>query len=196
METDGLEDFRLALPPYLSAAHKRELIAQLRRHPNNTDYYAGLSETEPVQGDGWRGLLLLNFDDGSRDAVLGMVLSNSCDISVDNEPDPDQRLLFAPVLDLAAYVRFLHEAGKNQEQVTNYLNEIRKQSVHRIFYLPPMHGQFDESIVPLDAVYSQPLNSIDPPATTRVFSLSMYGWYVLLVKLSIHFTRMQENVHR
>lgn len=192
-----LDRLQLALPPYLGEDGKHALLSQLRRYPDNLDYYGAVpGETEPLQGDAWRSFVLVDFDSADREAVVGLVISNSCDITRDNAPEPDQSLLFAPVLSFAGYLRALAEEGKTPEQIASVAAEIRRQGVHRIFYLPAAHGRLEESIVLLDAVHAQPLRAVPESARTKLFSLSMYGWYVLLVKLSIHFTRMQENVPR
>jgi hypothetical protein len=197
MADDVLERLGLALPPFLSAEGKRELLAQLRRYPENSDYYGLVpDEHEPVQGDAWRGLLLFDFESGERHDVQGLIVSNSCDIAAANNPDPNQRVAFAPVLDLARYRDFLIEAGKRPNEADDYLAQVRRQEIYRLFYLPAMHGHFGESIVPLDELHSIPLRALARRRLDRVFTLSMYGWYVLLVKLSIHFTRMGENVDR
>ncbi len=197
MVDEVLDRLGLALPLFLSAQGKRELLAQLRRYPDNTDYYGMVpDENEPVQGDGWRGLIVFDFDTGSREDAQGLIISNSCDIAAANDPDPDQRVAFAPILELSRYHEFLIEAGKRAEEANDYLAKVRKQEIYRLFYLPAMHGCFDEGIVPLDSLHSIPLRALATRKLERVFALSTYGWYVLLVKLSIHFTRMGENVDR
>jgi hypothetical protein len=197
MDQDLLEKIRNSLPPYLSAQSKRELLEQLADYTRNRDYYGIVpGETEPLQGDAWRGLITLDFATAERDSVVGLVISNSCDITAQNQPNPDQQMLFAPVLDLERYAHFLEVAGKTAQQITDTLGDIRGQAIHRLFYLPAMHGVFGESLVALDAIHAQPLSSIDAQRIQRVFSLNTYGWYVLLIKLSIHFTRMTERLER
>jgi hypothetical protein len=75
-------------------------------------------------------------------------------------------LLFAPVLDLGKYFALLQDAGKAEEEITDILNRIRRQGVHRLFYWPPVQGLNGESVVALDAI-REPLSSIDlnSPAT-------------------------------
>lgn len=197
MQDDFLDNVALALPNYLTVEDKKKLLGQLRQFPDCTDYYGAIpGETEPVQGDGWRGLCAIDFASGARELVLGLVVSNSCDIARARDPDQDQRLLFAPVLDLDRYLNFLRESGKAHDYIVSTSHNIRCQYTDRLFYLPAMHGLFGESVVPLDAIHSQPLSSIDPNAISRVWTLSTYGWYMLLFKLSIHFTRMSEAVSR
>lgn len=197
MDEKLLERVRLTLPPYLGAETKKELLAQLLEYPENRNYYGTIpGETEPVQGDAWRGFMVLDFHTAEREVVLGLVVSNSCDIAAENSPEPDQCLLFAPLLNLDQYIGFLQEAGKTQQQIDETLSDIRKQEIHRLFYLPAVPGVQGESLVRLDDMHAQPLSSIKPDAIQRVFTLNQYGWYVLLIKLSIHFTRMAEDLER
>jgi len=197
MGDQAFDRLGLALPPFLSAEGKRELIAQLRRYPDNFEYFGWApSDPEAIQGDGWSGLTLFDFETAEREKVQGLILSNSCDIAAANAPMLDQRVAFAPILELSRYQEFIVEAGKTPRQADEYVAQIRRQEIHRLFYLPSIHGLFEESIVALDNIHSIPLEEFSRSSVHRVFSLSMYGWYVLLVKLSIHFTRMAENVDR
>lgn len=202
MDEDAyFERVRLHLPPYLTAADKNELIAQIRDHVSNrqetANYFAVIpAATDPLQGDGWRGFTLIDFDSGQRQRVIGLVLSNTCDVQLSNRPGPDERIVFAPLLDLARYKQFLREAGEPEDRVDQLMVSVRRQEVNRIFYLPAVRGLVGESIVALDAIYSEPIRALDYDATNRCFSLSMFGWYMLLLKLSIHFTRMQETLNR
>ena len=91
MDEDIIEKVRLALPPYLSAESKKELLAQLQQYPRNDNYYGAIpGETEPVQGDAWRGFVAVDFDTLERNTVVGFVISNSCDIAAANNPDSNQ----------------------------------------------------------------------------------------------------------
>lgn len=197
MDEALLEKIRLSLPPFLSAESKTELISQLQQYPDNRNYYGTIpGETEPVQGDAWRGFIAIDFETATHEHVIGFVVSNSCDIAAANEPADDQCILFAPILPLGRYVAMLEEAGDSPDQISSELDAIRKQSISRLFYLPAMPGHHEESVVPLDRLFAQPLRMMDLRAMQRFFTLNHYGWYLLLVKLSIHFTRMGEAVPR
>jgi len=56
----------------------------------------------------------------------------------------------------------------------------------------------DDSIVFLDRVNNYPLGemSVEDVKRKKLFVLSNYGLYIFLIKLSIHFTRIQENGDR
>lgn len=194
MEIGQIDKFQLALPPHLSETDKKLLLKQLEDFPGASGFFGTIRDNEPVQGDAWRGFVALHYPSGERDEVVGLVISNSCDITKANNPDPDQNVLFAPLLDLAEYQAVLRGLGKSADYIANRIDRIRQQEIHRIFYVPPNGDLGGESIVLLDHIYAQPLSSLGK--LERVFSLSSYGWYVLLMKLSVHFTRMTDGVVR
>lgn len=196
MSFDDLAKFGLALPPYLSTDAKRALLDQLGAYPNSSAYFGKVEDDELVQGDGWRSFPIFEMDWPRPRLVLGLVISNSCDLASANDPKPDQRVVFAPVLNLEAFRDRLQQNGYSRGDVESQLTQIRSQQISRIFYLPAVPGQFGESVVALDHLHSLPLRKMADVASTRVFSLSLYGWYVLLFKLSVHFTRTTEGVAR
>jgi hypothetical protein len=197
MDEALLDKIRLSLPQFLSAESKSELIDQLQQYPDNRNYYGTIpGESEPVQGDAWTGFVALDFETAERDRVVGFVISNSCDIAAANAPADDQCILFAPILPLSRYAEMVLEAGDSPDQIESELDAIRKQSISRLFYLPAMTGHHEESVVPLDRLFAQPLRMLNQEAMQRFFTLNLYGWYILLIKLSIHFTRMGEAVPR
>lgn len=197
MDRELLEQVRRSLPPYLAAEEKQALLDQLSGHSTRPEYYGRVDgDDEPLQGDGWQGLTAFDFDSGARDQLQGLVLSNSCDIAAANNPYTEQRIVYSPLLSLRLYQEFLIAEGHGPEKVDELAHRIRQQKVHRIFYLPPMEGVREESIVALDLLHSQPLDSVRGHGLRRLFTLSTFGWYMLLLKISIHFLRMQEAVER
>ena len=87
--------------------------------------------------------------------------------------------------------------GAIKEQVEEHLSAVRKQKVSSILYLPGI-SDLKESIVFFDRIMSIDNSFIDREnlEINRLFSLSDYGFYLLLFKLSIHFSRIQEKVNR
>jgi hypothetical protein len=74
---------------------------------------------------------------------------------------------------------------------------IKNQDITQIFYLPSSLN-IEESIVFLDRINNSSNNFIDRSSLkeTRTFTLSNLGFYLLLLKLSISFTRIAEKVNR
>ena len=196
MDDELLERIPQSLPPYLAAEDKQALLDQLSGRNPNVSYFGSIDDPEHVQGDGWSGLIARDFDSGDLERMQGLVVSNSCDIAAENRPYPGQRIVFAPIMSLARYATLLAEAGIERRQIDDLLSRIRTQKVYRIFYLPGDASGAEERIVPLDMLHSQPLGSVQHAGLQRMFSLSLHGWYMLLLKLSIHFCRMQERVKR
>src|SRR5262245_37446128 len=137
---EGLsEDIKRYLPKYLSPSDSSELFAQLASYPNPaTPFYlqrAAIAENEPLQGDGWRGFVAIDFRTADRKEVSGMVISNSCDIDPANRREHAVNILFSPLIALSKYVELLRKV-KTEAQVTNVLAAIRSQKTTSIFHLP------------------------------------------------------------
>lgn len=195
MDTDIYEAFRTFLPAYLTPEQKADLYAELDRFPENTNYYLqGRFDAEMLQGDGWSGLYLSDLTTKGGRCVKGIVLSNSCDISLENPSDRPRKVIFSPLRRLSAYREFLlkHKDGAAANSV---IDSIRKQRITYMFYLPAS-GDREEAIAVLDDVSSISLDRFVQGKPEKLFTLSQYGFYIFLLKLSIHFTRFQESIQR
>jgi hypothetical protein len=197
MTADIFEEIQVYLPKYLTPTQKRELFSELERFPTNTNFYLSVDPAEHLQGDGWRGLVVINFETLEKKAISGVILSNSCDIDPTNPRALDVSVLFSPLIRLSAYAKRLKDAEKTDEQIENILRDIRRQTLTYAFYLPPKFGIIEESLILLDNIHSHPLRDFTSRADrTKLFTLSQYAFYILLIKLSIHFSRFQEGVAR
>jgi hypothetical protein len=199
----NLDDIKIYLPKFLSAESDRELFNGLKDFPENIDerlYTTYLHDTKIVyQGDGLNNLLVVNLPKSEIKPVPGIILSNTCDIDLQNERNFPSQIVYAPIFSLAKYRQtLLNNSKKSKEQITDHINAIKKQAITQIFYLPKFEGKLDESIVFLDRVNNMPNTLIerDKITTNRIFTLSDYGAYLFLLKLSIHFTRVQDKVER
>ena len=108
------------------------------------------------------------------------------------------RLTYAPIFNINKYKNLLLEKELyNPENIENHLRAIREQRVTQIFYLPK-YGQIEDSLVFLDRVNNCPTDFLkqEEIEKRRLFSLSMYGFYLFLFKLSLHFTRVREYTDR
>lgn len=194
---DIFEQAKLYLPKYLTSTQQRELFEQLREFPRIREFYLDKPpEQTLLQGDGWRGFVVLDFFTSERKVISGVILSNSCDISPENLQMLPGRVLFSPLIRLSKYRRLLRDAGRSDEQIEGKLASIRKQEVTSIFWLPELPGTFEESMILLDDIHTHPLDDFVQRDRSRIFTLSQVGFYVLLLKLSIHFSRFQEGVQR
>ncbi len=193
-----IDQLRVFLPKYLSPSEQRELWEELRAFPTPRGFYLPPDESAPdlLQGDGWKGFVAIDVSSGERKVTRGIILSNSCDIDLNNSRTLVPNLIFAPLLLLSAYSARLVSAGMETMRVESQMESIRRQEVSNIFYLPAMSYGPDESIVLLDTVHTQPVKMFVDGARTRLFRLNQVAFYAFLIKLSIHFTRVQEGVKR
>ncbi len=196
----NLKDIEIYLPRYLSADSKAELYASLQDFPDNLDsrfYTNKLNELIIYQGDGISKLLAVNLPNIDVKEIDGLILSNTCDLEISNQRVFPSHIVYAPILNLKNYEDQLTKI-LNKEKLINHISDIRKQKITQILYLPKFEDILEESIVYLDKIYNIPNEFVERQNLNklRIFSLSDYGNYMILFKLSMHFTRMQDKVDR
>ena len=112
--------------------------------------------------------------------------------------------------DIRVTMRLLEDLGMETEKLdentykiinngfkrTEASYEIVKQMRASFLVMGPMIANLDEAVVFFDYTNSFDIHFInrDSLKEKRLVSLSNYGFYILLIKLSIHFTRVQEKV--
>lgn len=194
-----LEDAAVFLPKYLTPKEQQGLYSELKKFPekpfafydNNPEFKDDL-----LQGDCWVGLTAINFATLEKKNISGIIISNSCDVDIKNQRDYSPNILFAPLIKLANFEKMLLNAGQDASVVANKIADIKKQSFTSIFYLPSCANVFEESIVMLDDIHRHPLTDFVKKDKNKLSGLSMTAFYLFLIKLSIHFHRVQEGVHR
>lgn len=198
-----LDDLKIYLPKFLSSESERGLYEGLKGFPENMDMriYTNFLENEKIvfQGDGLKDLLVINLPDPKINPSPGMILSNTCDIDTENRRNFPANVVYAPIFNLMKYERMISSSsGKTQEQIDQHIHSIKRQEITQIFYLPPYSDRLEESLVFLDRLNNVPVKMIDRQNLKhqRLFTLSDYGSYLFLLKLSIHFTRIQDEVER
>ena len=98
--------WRRQLPEYLAdataRAHEIRALSQGATKgyflPPHSDPYASTM----LQGDGWGGCAMFVFESGQKKVIKGAILSNSCDISHDNQYDRPPNVTFAPLIKLSS----------------------------------------------------------------------------------------------
>ncbi len=197
----NFNDFKLYLPKYLSPESTKELFDCLKDFPDNINnrLYTTeiLNEKFIYQGDGIKNLLVINLPETKIDNKNCMIFSDTCDIDLNNKRFFPSRLIYAPIFNLNKYIDILKQSIKTKQQIEEHIIAIKKQYITQIFYLPE-NNLINESIVFLDRInnISNDFISRDKITEQRLFSLSNYGFYLFLFKLSIHVTRIQEKVDR
>jgi hypothetical protein len=194
--TDTIRDH---LPYYLTEQAKTGVLRELEHfHLGEMQYYLlNRYQEEMLQGDGWQRLQLRNFDTGEKIFINGTVLSNTCDITPDNRRDFPIKIIFAPLISLATYVAMLQRAEVRQDSIDAKITAISGQRVTNLFYVPAGGGLAEEHIVLLDDVHTMPATVYEAEKKNgKIFTLSQAGFYLFILKLSMHFCRFHENVAR
>lgn len=193
-----LDELRLYLPKYLSPETENKLFADLEMFPNNIDerMYSSIDEDTVFQGDAIQDLMVVSLPNLATTNASCLVLSNSCDIAPSNRRLYPSSVMYSPLIRLSRYTEMLADAGIQPARIDNHVTTIRKQAVSQVFYLPAFSG-FEESIVFFDRIVSNQIDQVPRPIPHyRLFTLSQYGHYMLLYKMSIHFTRIAESIDR
>ena len=199
---DDLTALELALPKYLSEDKIENLFNQLRDFPNNMgNVYSSYPPDFWMQGDGFKNIDFTYYFNGKYELTTcdSMLISNTCDASTDNTREfYTPQLLFAPIFDLNTYRQALLTKF-DIAKVNTHIDAIKKQKITSFFYIPPQHNTEDK-FARFDCAFSISLYEIskikDKMLKNRLFSFSNYGFYVLLFKISIHFTRVLERIDR
>lgn len=198
MLAQPFQDAQVFLPKYLSPEQQRQLYEELERFPDKLNYYMppGSYPDNVLQGDGWRGFVVIDFETSERKTISAVVVSNSCDIDPNNQADSPRKIIFAPIVQLQRLEQVLREVGRKDEHIADKLGAIRRQHITTMFYLPAISGVMPESVALLDDCHQQPLDRFLSGTRSKAFTLSQSAFWVFLIKLSIHFTRLNEGVNR
>jgi hypothetical protein len=191
------------IPFYLTARDRKVLIDELSAISKNgtANYFLppdrDAFQSDMLQGDGWRGFQLFEFDTGNRLSIQGLVLSNSCDVDQTNQRDVPSRVIFAPLVKLSAFEAVLRKMNIEHQRVDAKLASIRAQKTTNMFFLPAGGPLGEDHVVRLDDAHSMPVAKHMPETgREKIFTLSNTGFYMLVFKLSVHFCRLHENINR
>ncbi len=197
---------------------------EISRFPNTKNYYC-LTWENPnfiMQWDGIRNFKIFQEDTKPCNIILrsllsisskllkhwlvtwtykeatAFIVSNTCDIDLENTREFNQpNIVFSPIIELERYRLTLLKSGIPEAKVNGHLQAIRRQEPTSIFYLPESQ-YINESIVFFDRL----VNTMDVKSHTdvvtekRVFILSQVAFYILLIKIWIHFSRPWEKIDR
>ena len=202
--TEFFGDIKNYLPQYLSAPTQEKLFAEVKKFPDNIDerLYSQslLRETAFFQGDGLHSLWVANLPDTHIGKARVLLLSNSCDMSDENKRLTPRNIFYCLIVSLAKYREMLANNAKSfsESQLREFIETVRKQQVTQVFFLPQNAQLGEDCIALLDRISNCDSRACNVPelVKNRLFVLSNYGFYMFLIKLSIHFTRLREGLNR
>ena len=217
---EHIEIIRKYLPQYLSTQAQDKLIKDLSENfPESQDpfkIYRNLNEDNFIyQGDGIIDIPFAIFDSSSGEFEVayqeGISMSNTCDILPDNEKTRLDiiNVQFAGLFPLKKYISKLEEKNIGDDRIQSFIESLKNNHISNLFYLPERkHNEkviLPESFIKFDFNVTLPTSifkserydlNYNENNGDRVFSLSNYGFYLFLIKLSIHYSRIREGVFR
>ena len=211
--TFSQEQFFSHLPPYLLDTGKGRIkdgLSQFidpkeREKPKVYDnFYLQAHTNYFMQGDLFNSISVSEWDAGEEDFFTGyttaMLVSNTCDVSSDNEQIINKDALFAPVFKLNEFFADLRAEGKNEAHIQSILSALKNQTLSHLMYLPPDSITHTEYVVRFDKIQCFPSSVINKMVKRiedeRFLSLSDWAFYLLIFKISYHFCRVPEEKDR
>lgn len=220
MAFDVTEVARL-FPAFLSATEKTRITEGLSQFAESiattpklyTDFYATGVPNYLLQGDLlpqirlpiWQPSTGL-FAKGNIDALL---IANTCDVDViGNSRNVAKEISFVPLVPLSNFLTNLERKLHSQHlppatvrvKLQSIEKELRNQLLTNVFYLPASPSGLPEQVALLDRPFwfpSSELVSIGPALlTNRMATLSQWGYYLFILKLSYHLCRLPEERDR
>lgn len=191
------ESIHQQIPYYLSQAAKENLAKALQEFPRCIDYYIDRYQDEVLQGDGWNSFVVVNVENGERKPIKGILLTNSCDVAPENKRESPPTFTFAPIIKLSNYVQRLLAAGLSQQVIDDKVAAIKEQNITNLFYLPKGAHLDNDYVALLGDVHTVPLKVFqERQDRQKLFTLGQTGFYLFVLKLSVHFCRFHEEVDR
>ncbi|MGD0961527.1 MAG: hypothetical protein ABSB19_17090 [Methylomonas sp.] len=192
--TESIKD---QIPYYLTQEAKENLVKELNNFSNKTNYYTNLYQQDILQGDGWLSLPVIDFQSGQRKLIKGILISNSCDLDPNNKRELPTKITFAPIIRLNQYEQLLKTKISDPKRITDKITAIKAQHITSLFYLPKGNALEDEYVALLSDVHTIPYRTFEQQeGRIKLFTLSQIGFYLFLLKLSVHFCRFHENIDR
>lgn len=190
-------DLRNFLPYYLTEEQKTSLASALKQFSAQSYLYTHMYMDETLQGDCWDKVPFRDFGSGKTANIRAILLSNTCDISEENDRDLPVNLTYAPIIYLDDYETLLLKAGLDPDLIKKKFINIKSQRITNILYLPAGANIEKDCIALLDKTVSIPfLAFANEENKAKLVTLNQLGHYILSFKLSIHFCRLHEAVNR
>lgn len=211
---ESYEFIRNHLPKYLTPELKDNLFKLVKENFPNTNnnliYCDDLDSEIYYQGDLLIDIPFSYFNKGEFNTTYskGVIISNTCDISTENERLVKPIIQLAKIYELEDLIEQFKQDGHKQSKIEIFITNLKENRLSNLFYLPKKikngnvlinesYIRFDENIsLPIEIFESEVYNKKYYPDGDRIFSFSNYGFYTFLIKLSVHYCRFREGVFR
>lgn len=199
------------LPNYLTASDKGRLQTALQQFQDATkkiaytDFYTKTTELDFLQADLVYDIRLAHWNKEAKmyekRYVASIIVSNSCDISTTNSRATNtKQCILAPLVEMEIYLEERRRVGISEGKINSLRTEIMQQSISNLFYLPENTKNNTAYIAQLDKLFWFPVDELhkiaENIAEERIAQLSIYGFYLFMIKLSFHLCRLPEEKDR
>ncbi|MGL5646539.1 MAG: hypothetical protein ACRDDY_01710 [Clostridium sp.] len=159
--------------PYI-AERVRESIIETSKSRIQDVYIESPKTQDILQGDIFEDVEFLFYNNEGEIKKIktdAIVISNTCDIS------RNKKLIFAPFIPIK-------KLAENSD-----LEALKKNIIFNKFYIK----EFEEKIIDFDSIINIPQKKFSEMLTKRKYSLTRYGFYMLLIKLSVYLMRVESD---
>ncbi|HEL2984550.1 TPA: hypothetical protein ACXM54_000238 [Stenotrophomonas maltophilia] len=192
------EELQVFLSENLLRENLDAVVQELQEMQAGRGMIAANHDDSPLQGDVYAGVPCVSRTEAGVQIVPRRVLlvSNSCDASPDNPRPVPLDLTVAPLLKLASYEQMLRDGGVAPLALNDTIRAIRRQEKSNLIFIPRGANVEEDMVALLDKVQSLSFDDFQRNSPDRLAVLTQRGFWVLLVKLSMHFLRPHEGVAR
>lgn len=192
------EEIRVLLSEHLMKDNLGTAVEEIQAMQEGRGMIAADHEIPILQGDVFDGVPCVIRREGAVavEPKRVLLISNSCDATTDNPRPVPLDLTVAPLLRLSRYHQMLIDSGVVLAKADDAIRAIKRQEKTNIVYLPAGAGLDEEMVALLDRVQSLPSTEFEATHPRRLCVLTQRGYWILLVKLSMHFSRPHEGVER
>lgn len=192
------EEIRVLLSEHLLRENLGAAVEEIQAMQGGRGMIAADHEISILQGDVYDQVPCVMR--GNDSLVLAprrvLLVSNSCDAASENPRPLPLDLTVAPLLRLSRYRQMLIDKGVLQEKADASIEAIKRQEKTNVVYLPAGAGLEEEMVALLDKLQSLPSSDFERASPRRLAVLTQRGYWILLVKLAMHFSRPHEGVER
>lgn len=194
----SLEEAAKFLPPFLAEDELGSLYDQLKRLDAGIPYFSPNEFNFNLQGDTFARapFVVVSANEAKMRQTTVMLLSNTCDVSEENARRLPPNVTVAPVVRVSRWCEIATDEGISAEAIDSMLESARRHRTSSMFFVPSGHGIEEDSLVLFDQIQSLPLEAFNAVNPERLATLSQAAFWLLLLKLSVHFCRQQEGVRR
>jgi hypothetical protein len=191
-----IEALKGLMPWFLDGQSKSDLFGSVKQLAGGgidyTDYFASDYNQLPdelSQGDLLDNLPIIALPNPRITNNLGMVLSNSCSMSRSNGRATKPRVVYAPAISLSRLTALI----TNRVDVPVFLEDVRKQQIMNLFYLPVGQYNNQERVVLFDHILSMDWSESDTREHVKI-RLSRKAYFHLLIKITAYFARTTQEL--